>query len=126
MDGKNRRRFERYDAFIQLNLLIPISLDKKALEVTGWIKNVSQSGIALEIYFFNSDEVELLSDKVTSNQRITTSILLPDDLPVDAECKIIWGEFIENKRLYAMGLEILAINPLQKDKWDSFIEKLAK
>ncbi len=126
MDAGNRRKFERYDAFIQLNLFVPISLGEKAFELTGWIKNVSRDGIALEIYFFSADEIESLSKLAAGKQQITASILFPDDSPINAECKVVWGKLIKDKKLFVMGLHILAINPLQKDKWDSFIEKLSR
>ena len=126
MDNSDKRKFNRYDAFIQLTLSVPVLLGKDAFDVTGWIKNVSQDGIALEVYILSSDEIEPLLELAANQQLVTALIPLPDDASIRAECKIVWGAFSENKKLYTMGLLILAINPLQKHKWDAFIEKLAQ
>ncbi len=123
---KNRRRFKRYSAFIQLTFFVPISLDRDSFEVTGWIKNVSQDGIGLEVYIFSPDEIKPLLKIVEQKERITASIPLPDDSPIKAECRLMRGAFSEKKRLYTIGLQILAIDKLQKDKWNSFIKKLSK
>ena len=124
MDTKDRRRFKRYDAFIQLTFFVPISLDRDAFELTGWIKDVSQNGVALEVYIFSPDEIKPLLNIVENKERITVSIPLPDDSVINEECKIVRGAFSERKRLYTLGLQVLAIDPFQKHKWESFIEKL--
>lgn len=124
-DSENRRKFKRYDAFTQLTFFVPISLDREAFEITGWIKNVSQNGVALDINIFSPDDIEPLVKIVANKQRVTASISLSDDSFIKAECKIVRGAFSEKKKLYTIGIQILVIDPLQKRKWDSFIEKIS-
>jgi hypothetical protein len=125
MTNQNRRKDSRYDVFIQITLFIPSFLGKNEQEITGWIKNISQKGIALEICISSSDEIHALLETVAQRQNIGALISLPGEAPIKAECQTVWGILLENKNFYIIGLRILSINPLEKYKWDSFIEHLS-
>ena len=110
---------------INLSLGLASAQTKNAFEVTGWIKKVSQDGIRLEVHIFSSDEIiPPLLELVAKKQRLTVSIPLTDDFPIKAECEILWGSFLADKKLYNIRLQLLAINLRQSDSWNSFIAEL--
>lgn len=123
---KNRRRLGRYDLFVPLTLSTPHTVKNNAFKISSWVKNVSQDGIGLEIAISSTDETRPLREVAKKRQAVIASILLPDDVSIKARCRIVYGKPLAGKYLYYVGLKILAIEPLKRDKWNSFIKKCAQ
>ncbi len=126
IDDMDKRKFRRYNTFIQLTLSVPASRTSKVFEVIGWTKDVSREGIGLEIYILSSDKIDRLARVVTNKQPVTISIPFLDEFSIEARCKIVWDTFSENRMPYNLGLQILRLGSDQSDKWDFFIEELSQ
>lgn len=125
MDNMDKRKFRRYDTFLQLTLSVPDSQTNNAFETTGWTKNVSQGGVGLELFILSSDKIDRLVEIVTNKQLITVLIPL-DNSSIEVKCKIVWGTFSENKMPYLIGLQIVESELRQSNRWEGFVEGLAQ
>ncbi len=124
MDIQEKRKDNRSAAFIQITISAPTSIDKRGVEIVGWIKNVSKDGIGLEICISSSDETIFLMELTKNKQEVLATIALPHDSSFKANCRVVWGKLLYNKTfyIYNMGLRILKIDPLLHYKWDYFVE----
>ncbi len=120
MGMKNMREFKRYDAFIPSTVFVPAAWGGGRVEVSGWIKDISQHGIALESYIFAPAEI----DQLATNGRVIALIRLPDNSAINGMCEIAWVNFSPKRKYCTMGLKILTIDALQRDRWESFVEHL--
>ncbi len=125
MDNKDRRKYPRYDMVLKLMLYVPVSLGDNQYKIPGWIIDISEEGIAMEVYTSECAEIRHIVEKIQKDQMSGVLISMPKNLSVKAECKIIWERFEEKTSSFQIRLQILNIDQTQKETWDSFLKYLS-
>lgn len=130
MSNKDKRKFKRHDTFVQLIFCTPNFNNK--LEISCWVKDVSQDGVAIELCILSPDEIHAILEIVDDRPVVDAIISIPDyifsggECEVGAKCKIVWGKFSRNRNFYNIGLQILNIEPKERPEWNFFVEKLSQ